>query len=295
MSDNEITNNNSNNQTSEINVDALLSNIESTGDAHTSVEPAPAKEATTQPATQVAQPEIDFTWNGKQIKVPANDPRIKQWASQGYDYAQKMSLFQQQQQALKEIESKYKPIDDYVRQNPTFWDHVTQSWEQKQQMLTGDPTNPVVQELTGLKQKLTEIEQFKQSIEQERQAQHRQAEDKQLNEDMELIKKEYPDLDLNAVDAASGKTLEYRVLEFAVNNGLKNFKHAFNLFNHENLIKRAEERGKEAVTKDIQKKTRLGLLGKSSTPTKGLQDAENVKNKTYDQLLREAQAELLGA
>lgn len=291
--------------TSGIDVDSLMSQIESGGPSAPEMSAPPpeqspaqtqaAQNGTTSP-TQ-AQNEIEFTWNGKQIKAPLD--RAKQWAQQGYDYAQKMAEFNRRQEEIaqkeawaKTAEDRYKPIDEYVQQNPQFWDFVTQQWQQQQLQAQGqgglDPSNPVVQKLLS---EINDVKQFKQTLEQERQTQQRVQEDQQLDGEIKSIREQYKDLDFDAPQA-DGTSLEQRVLKHAIDNGIKSFKTAFRDLLHDELLKKAEERGKEAITKDIQKRNKTGLLGVSPTPRKGVNHAEDIKTKSYDRLLEEALSEI---
>ena len=141
--------------------------------------------------------------------------------------------------------------------------------------------------LAKIQSELGEIKQFKQTLEQEKQAIRNAEQDKALDSEIESIRKEYPDLDLEAIQP-DGQSLMFHVLNHANTRGIRSFTDAFIAFNHKNLLSRAAEKAKESVGKDIQKKTKLGLLGTSSTPTKGVTRAENVKSKSYENLLQEA-------
>lgn len=276
----------------DIDVDSLLAEIEAPApqaERPMSEPPAPAPQAAPQTAPQAPQ-EFEINYKGQTIKAPVD--RVKQWAQQGYDYAQKMSEFTKQQQEFQtrseqiaELEKRYGPVDEYVRQNPEFWEHVMQSYQQKQQAF--DPNNPLVGKLSLLEQKLQEIDQFKNTVISEKQAQQRQEQDQALDRDIQSIRETYKDLDWNTVDT-DGKTLEIKILEHANAQGIRNFRAAFRDFYHDHLVKMAEERGKELVNKDIQKKTKLGFLGTSETPKKSLSQAQDVKSKSYEDLLAEA-------
>lgn len=280
---------------SDTDVDALLTQIESPAQETRPMHDQPAAPQAPPAAnqTQVAQ-EIKFNWNGREIKAPLDKATL--WASQGYDYAQKMSEFNQtktqfelQQKAIQETEARYKPIDEYVRQNPEWWNHITQAYENRARDGNADPVLSKVQEL--LQSKLQPIEQFVQSQLSKEQAQQRETEDSRLKADTESIRKQYPDLDFDTRDD-TGKSLEYKVLEYASQNDIKNFKTAFRDFYHDNLVHLAEERGKSQVVKDTQKRTKLGLLGTTQAPVKSLSEAKDLKAKTYDDLLSEAKQEL---
>jgi len=280
---------------SSIDVDALYNQIESEGAASREIPmTAPPEQPKADPKPQTVQ-EYEFTANGKPIKAPID--KILQWASQGYDYPQKMAQlkqqaqeFEQKQQLYQQWEKKYKPIDEYIQENPDWWNHVEESWNNRTQTAL-DPNNPLSKEFANLKNELGELRKFKEEISNERLNQKRQSEDEKLSTEIKSIRDQFQNLDFDQVDA-SGKTLEFRILEHAQANGISSFKAAFRDFYHDHLMKLAEERGKEAVQKDIQKKTKLGLLGTSPTPRKGLNDADNVKAKSYEALMQEALDEL---
>lgn len=289
--------------TSSIDVDSLLSDIESgrdTSGSGSSVPPSSQSEPAA-PAQPTPAQEIEFTWNGKQIKAPIGDPRIRQWASQGYDYAQRMADFNRQtqefqtrQQKIQEYESRYKPVEEYIEKNPQWWEHVNSEWQRAQADgggLGADPNNPVLQKLGAYEAKLSKVEEFIQSQEAEKANAIRAQEDSALDTDIKSIRDTFKDLDW-ASPNAEGKPLELRVLEHMQANGISKFTAAFKDLMHEELLKRAEERGKESAVKERQKQTKLGLLGKSPAPSKGLTEARDHRNKSYDDLFSEGLAEL---
>jgi hypothetical protein len=291
-------------------VDGAMSAIESGGsfdggsneseavsNTQSGVEDALSNDAAKAEAQAAAVAELEFNHNGKPVKVPFNDPRVTQWASQGYDYAQKMAAFKAQQQEAESQYAQYKPIDEYVRQNPAFWDHVTQSWEQKQNEVNGvqlDPNDPIQKQILELKEQLKPVSQLMKDQEQQRAQQVIEQEDQALDGEIQSIREKYKDLDWDTPDTA-GESLEIRVLKHAGEIGTKSFQAAMRDLLHDDLVKKAEERGKEQVTKDIQAKRKQGLLGTTPTPTKGITDAKHIKSQSYDQLLNEALQELQGA
>ena len=152
-------------------VDQLLSDIETKGEAN------PAPEAAPEPAAPAWDPSPwSFDWNGKKI-VPESQDRVKQWASQGYNYSQRMGEFNRQklefetnyaqkQSALKEQEAKFAPfmkVDEYARKNPQWWQHTLSAYEQAQQQV--DP------KLQSLEQRLAAFEQAQEQAKAEAAAQ----------------------------------------------------------------------------------------------------------------------------
>ena len=238
--------------------------------------------------------------NGKDIT--GNRDQVTQWAQQGYDYAQKMNEYNrlkqeydQKHQSLSQIESKYKPVEDYISKNPQWWDHVQKSWSEREQLQQQQfADNPAMKEISALKQELQDLRQFKDELTTEKNLTKQKEEDSVLDKEIKSIRDNYKDIDFDRADD-SGKSLEYRVLEHAQTTGISSFRAAFRDYYHDQLVALKQEKAKEGVVTDIQKQTKLGLLGKSQTPLKGIKEAKNVKSQSYNDLLQEALSELQGA
>lgn len=299
MSENHLTQDEPTGNTTTVDADALLAQIESgqevrqapsEGAPVTSTEAAP-----TETAQAPVADEYEFTWNGKQIK--ADRTKILQWANQGYDYAQKMSEFNKRnaeieriKQDLKTTYEPYEQINQYAQKNPAWWNHVTQQWDQRYS--NGQQPQQQGQQLPNeLLQKLDSLEKFKSEFEQKVSQEQREKEDHFLAQEVESIRKQYPSLDFDTPDA-DGWSLEKRVMKHAVDNGINSFRAAFRDLRHDDLVKLAQEKAKEETAKTLQTRTKQGIIGKTQTPTKGLARAENVRSKSYDSLRDEALREL---
>ena len=234
--------------------------------------------------------EYSFKYKGQQIK--ADKDRILKWASQGYDYSQKMGEWNKTRQELDEIRKQhadleqYKQIHDYAQANPKWLEHLQQTWKSKdvQSLDLNDPAQAKIAELNA---KLSNVEKFMQESRNKEISQSREMQDKNLATEVNSIRTQYKDLNWNTVDE-SGMNLEARVLAYAVDNGINNFKTAFLAMNHDNIVKLEKDKALEAANKSTQANTRNGLLSKSSTPWKSVSQAQNVKSKSYDQLAKEA-------
>lgn len=268
--------------------DELLSSIEQPQDRI--MDKAPEQKPTVD--------EWEFTVGGKQVKAPRD--QVIQWAQQGYTAPGQIAKYTRELETLKkqysEAESKYKdwdtkygPVDQYVRQNPQFWDHVMQSYEQRNSLLS-DQSNPMAQMVRDLQTQVQDLVQYKSQLEEQQTKQRMSQEDQAYLGQLTEMKKAYADIDFDTPDA-EGKSLEYKVLEYAQQEGIKNFKTAFKDFYHDELLKRAESKAKESLIKDKQKNTKLGVLGVSPTPTK-TPSSRNIRQSSYDDLTREALAEL---
>ena len=133
--------------------------------------------------------------------------------------------------------------------------------------------NPLLQDFQTLKQQVQELAQYKNAVV-ERQ------EDQAYIGELESIKKQYPKIDLATPDE-TGKSLEYKILEHAQQNGIKKFSIAFKDYMHDELLKLKEEEAKEKLIKDKNAKSKLGILDVSTTPTKSKQIYQ--KGKSYNE------------
>ena len=278
----------------EIDVDSLMADVEAGNETNAApaVETPPAQEAAAPTAAEIQ--EMEFTWNGKPIKAPVD--RFKQWASQGYDYAQKMQDFKTQQAAFEKsqkefepLKSRYSEIDAYAKENPQWLEHVNSQYMAAigQAQANGAPNS----DIQALKNELQELKSFRDEITTERTTAKQNDEDQKLQGEIQSIQAKYPDLDWKTPNG-EGKTMETQVIEFAIQNGLKNFDHAFKLFNHDNLITLHSAKAKEDQVRAKQAQTKAGLLGSTPAPTKSFERAVNIKSKSYNDLTREALAEL---
>lgn len=306
MNENHLTSDVPTGNTAGVDADAILNQIESgqetnnltqaptEGQQTTSAAPAP--QTTPQQTAQQAQATadwIEFVANGKQIK--ADKQRAAQWASQGYDYAQRMAEFNrkqaQHQREIKEVVSKYEPyqqINEYAQKNPQWWSHVMQAYEQRASQAAADNGGQIPKAFLD---KLDALEQFKTQFEQKISIEQREKEDQALSQEVESIRKQYPGLDFDTPDG-EGFSLEQRVYKHAVDNGINSFRAAFRDLRHDDLLKLAQEKAKEETAKQLQSRTKQGIMGTTPSPKSGLARAENVRSKSYDDLAREALQEL---
>lgn len=279
-------------QMTEESADELLASIEEPRQDLMEQQNESGQQQTQQQAQQQAIQEYAIKYGGKEIKAPIE--KILRWAEQGYEAPQKIGELNKQleswktkEQQLKEIESRYKTVDDYVKQNPDWWKFVQSQYENQIGQAQQNPNNQYINEL---KSEFEKQKSVLDTLMKEREESRIKQEDEAYNKGFEELKKQYPKVDFNSVDEA-GKSLEYRVLEYANQNGINNFTTAFKDYYFDELVKIKETEAKEKLIKDKQANTKLGILNVSSTPTpKRISD--NVKGKSYGDLEREALAEL---
>lgn len=244
---------------------------------------APAQQSAAQP--QQTSKEWEIPWNGQKVK--ASEDQIVKWASQGYDYSQKMNEFsrtreeaerstQAKQQEYEQKFGRYREIDDYVKTNPDWWNHVEQGWAQRQ---THGLPPEIKQAIEPLVNEMREVKAFHNQIQIERQEQEARKQDEVLGQEISGLQSKY-NVDFASRDEA-GQTLEYRILKHAQSLGIPTFKAAFLDYYHDSLEKIYEQRGREAVQKEFQTRRASGLLGTTQAPTLG-RDETPMRARTYD-------------
>ncbi len=253
------------------------------------------------PMEQAPPPET-FSIKVEGKEIPATRDQLIKWAEMGYgapnrigSLSKELQQHQKQIEALKQYESTYKPVDEFAKQNPEWWKHVMTNWEQRSQFinqnLSQDPNNPLLQKLSSLEQEVQESRKFRENLLNQQKEYSTKMEDEALDNEIKSIREKYSDLDFDGLDQ-NGSSLEHRVLAHAKQHGIPSFSTAFKDYYHDELILRAQEKAKESVGKEMQKRTKLGLLGESQAPRKGMSSAKNVKSKSYEHLLAEAIDEL---
>ena len=265
-------------QNDDTDVDALLASIDKPeGEQEQVVETPKVQEYT-------------FKVNGKEIKAPIE--KVLRYAEQGYEAPnrigelnKKLSDLTTREKQLLELEQRYKSVDEHVRKNPDWWAHVQSQYTQTKQ--TQDPNQMAA--LDPLKQEIDSLKQSFQTIEQEREHNRIAKEDEALKSELADIKKAYPKVDFDTKDS-EGKSLEFKVLQYAVDNGIRKFTTAFRDLYHDELLKMKEESVKEKFVSEKQAKTKLGILDVSSTPTRKVDSYS--KSKTWNDLERDALREL---
>lgn len=267
---------------SDAQVNELLSDGEGNAEIPMSNQPQPQK--------------FKFQAGGKDIE--ASQEELIKWAQMGYNYPQQKAEFNKQIEAFKaqqaEFEQRQKQftpfmeIDKYARENPQWWEMVSNEYAKAQQGITQE-TSP---EIAALKEEIAELRKFRDELQSEKSAQQLEKEDKELAGEVESIRKSYPNIDFDTPDE-SGANLEMRVLKHAMDNNIASFKVAFRDYYHDQLVAKAEIKGKETLSQELGQKSKLGILSETSKPTRGFQDATNVKSKSYEDLMREGIEEAL--
>ena len=225
-------------------------------------EPAPEEPKTEQ------EPEFEYSALGATRKEPLS--MILKRASMGYDYAQKMEAYKQQQAEVERIRqeaearhSKFAHLDEYAQQNPEWYNHWSQAYEQRQAGLNQQEhpaidLSPIKSELDSLKNDFMSVKEFVTK-------QQQSVEDSKYWDELKAVQKDFPDVDLNLADE-TGKTLEFKVLEHAKEHGIGSFRIAFRDFYHDKLRSRMYEQAKQDLLKQDKENRKKGIVGVSNTP-----------------------------
>lgn len=248
---------------------------------------------------------FEFTHNGKPIK--ANREQIIKWAQMGYDrpqFAQKLNAekakWEQDRQNWEKSWGPYKQIDEYAKQNQDWWNFILQQWQTRgqgnpqasapgaAQAHQGQP-DPFAPKLQALEQKL--VSKFEPVLSHFEQMKVRE-EDAKLEREIQSLREQHADLDWETRDE-NGKSLELRILEHAQAQNIPTFRAAMRDLLHDELLSRASNQAKISIAKGIQAKTKLGVLGETSTPTKGMpQKNRDMRKTSYEELENDIREEL---
>lgn len=259
-------------------------------------EPAPSEPAPSEPAP--SEPQLfEYQVNGKVVKEDLNT--ILKRAGMGYNYAQHMNEFKQKQtefearmQQAQELENQWKPYQQYAQENPEWANHWKTAYENRFNSFGGQQTeqsfsqgNQPNSELMTLKNELLEL---RKAYDSDRQSRMVEQQDVELNNQINEVKSQYPDIDFSYTDPNTGKSLEYQILEHGSLNGITSFKAAFRDFYHDQLVSQAVSKAKETAAKELQQRQQKGFMSTSDTPqlvTNGSRN--NLKNMSYEQIIAE--------
>lgn len=231
--------------------------------------------------------ESEFEIDGQKFKFNQDD--LKKYVTQGYKATQEYQKILQEKDVLsKEMakleanKSKYEhhqKIDDWARQNPELYNRLALEYENMNNGGNFGDVPPYlakfVSELNSIKEKFSEIEEFKTH-------QRATAQDSALNTSISQFKQEHPQFDWN------DKTLEQKILLHAANNNIPSFRAAARDLLFDDLVKRTEIKAKDALGKEIQRNTRLGEVQKRSAGTVNQNSKPiNVNKMSWDQIAQQ--------
>ena len=234
---------------------------------------------------------LKYKAGGKEVEEDLQT--ILKRASQGYHYAQQMAELKKQQEEFnpkieqaQTLEEKYGRFETYAKENPDWYNHWEKAWNERgQQSLAtegeADPSSDIEARINAiLEDKLKTVNEFAQSVEDQKKQAEVQAQDRVLEKEIGDIREQYKDIDFDSTDPEDGKSLEYKVLEFQISNGLPSFEKAFKAFYHDNLVQRQVMKEKEAWVKEQQANAKKGIVEGQLTQQK----TPDFSNSSYDQI-----------
>jgi hypothetical protein len=244
-------------------------------------------------APQINQPSFDpnlvipYKANGKELQEPLST--VIQRASMGYNYAQLMQQHKQREAAIEaekqqiaQQAQKWQQYDEFATQNPEWAEYVRSQWEsrfnfggqqQAQQPFGASQNQGSFEQQSSQMQlppevarELSEMRSFVSQYKQDQQVRMQAEQDHALNQEIETVAKEYPDIDLTGTDPMTGESLEQQILRHAQSNGISTFRAAFRDMMFDKLLARGQTQAKETVAKQMQQQIKSGFLGQSSSP-----------------------------
>ena len=288
----------------EMSAEDMVRNIEEHGEVNPKLEEssdkAPASTINFASNDDLMKHQLEYTANGKTVKEDL--ATIIKRASQGYNYAQSMAGLKsrdaeiaQREQSIQGIADKWQKYEQYAQQNPQWYEHWTQAWDNRGIQAPGGGSGDggeIDSQLTALlDQKLQPFQEFMTSQQAERQQAEIREQDSALDQSIKSTREAFPSIDFDKSDPETGKTLEWQVLEFAHQEGMNDFNKAFKVFYHDNLIKSQIEQEKAKWAKEQEGNRRKGVLG--DVPTKKANPKQADFNKaSWDQVAEMAARDL---
>lgn len=261
-------------------------------------------------ATPPAPQEYAINYKGKEEKYPLE--KILAFANQGRDYNEKMQAFNQQKTRWTQLEQEYNgaktqwaqveqrlknysDIEAYQKQDPAWWQHVNESYEQRMQERGGGQHGaPAAALPPEVAKQISDFNEFMTSQKQREQVEVAAREDQALDLQVSSYREKYPQFEWDKVDE-NGLNLEKRVLQYMSDNGLtkpEQFPLAANNFLLDEHLKRAGHAAKDGVGRHLEKVTKLGLGPITTQPSLKIQQVRNVANKDWNEIAEEAKAAL---
>jgi len=235
---------------------------------------------------------LKYTASGKEVEESLSD--ILKRASQGYHYSQRMSELKTQekdwQRQLSESQAmadKYREIDQYARDNPEWFDYWNNAY-QNRSLPVGSPDQTggfdPAQITSLIDQKLAP---FQETIQQQRERMENERisqEDAALESQVQATRQEFSDVDFSATDPNTGVSLENKVFQFMVDNGISDFNKAYKVMDYDNIMARRIEASKADLVKQEQMKRRNGIVSETSGQAKTPPAPIDYSKMTHDQL-----------
>lgn len=240
---------------------------------------------------ELYQHKLQYKAAGKEVEEPIET--ILKRASMGYDYAQRMAEFKRQQEEfqpkLEQAEQlqKYAEWQKYAEENPQWYEHWVNAWENRNSPINQEENQAGPDEFESRIQKLLDerlkpLDDYTKTIEEQKKQYEVEQADKELESSIRSIREKYSDIDFDTTDPETGKSLEYQVLEFQIQNGLNSYEQAFKAYYHDQLVEREVMKAKEQALKEQQKNSRQGIVTGRST------SQFDVAKSNYDQLAEHA-------
>lgn len=232
---------------------------------------------------------------GKEILID-DEQKYDMYAHKGYDYEQKMHQLKVDRK-LKEKEwadretqfKELEQINNYVKENPAFEQLIQREWAKIQAggQIEVAPEDRVHVLEARLNQVLDKLENQGRDLEARRIAEIEAKQEMAIDS----YKESHSDFDWKKKDE-NGATLEDRIMQQMIDKGVKDFEiMADYVLKNEQLVRKTLE-AKESMAKDIQKANKLGLGKVTRKSQIVVQGSEDIKNKSYDDLVAESLKEL---
>jgi hypothetical protein len=255
-------------------------------------------------AKVTSKPDVFATINYKGQMVPLTQSQTIDFAQKGKDYETKMSEYRKSNEELVDRiakvdnwESRYahqEKINQFYAQNQDLYQNLVSEFEKKSKGYIDDNVNippEVKNELSTLRGELASIKDGYNAFKQEKEASELSRIQTGIIEDFQKMQKEFNFLDWNAKDEDNIQ-LQDHILKFANDNGIDDVELATMKYCKDKILEHYKEAGKKEALEAIKDNAKAGVVTVSGTPRKGVKPARTDTNKSFDELAKEAIAEV---
>lgn len=235
-----------------------------------------------------------LNYKGKEIELDAE--KAKSYAQKGYDYEKKMHDFKVQkklfEQELEQQKAQYQElaeINEFAKQNPAFEQLIQREWAKIQsgQEINVAPEDKVTLLESRLNQVLDKLESQEKQLTLRQQAEIEAAQETAI----ESYKSKYSDFDWDSKDE-NGATLEDRIMQQMIDRGVKDFEIMADHVLKTELLAKQQMEAKRQIGKQLQHSNKHGLGRVTDRSQQQMKKSENIRSKSYDDLVAEGLAEL---
>lgn len=251
--------------------------------------------------------------------LPETREQLINWAQLGYHNDKRMASLKERETKLSELEKgleQYKAMQEMFEEVPDFKSGVLDLYNRLKSGAGAPPAAAgadgmsdaaaaaaggqelppqVAQYISKLEGTIQKMGERLDGVESRYGDFEKSQATREVDQEIETLKKAHPDEAWGVPDEESGKTLERELLEYARDHNLDSLEAAYKVVMWDSTMARVKSDALKAAAENKQKGADASAVGRGGANAAGMgASAVNPRNKTYDQLMADAMGELSG-